>query len=114
MHWMDAISSKGVTTFWYITLPFVLAYAAIPYFLFVAVPTKSASARVIVGVSATISIGVAAFLISWDYPSMDNLLAKLGAAAQMSLIPCIPLAGLRYIAEKLPKDRREDGGAHES
>lgn len=114
MHWMDAISNKGVTTFWYITLPFALAYAAIPYFLFVVLPTKSASSRLIVGVSATISIGIALFVISRGYPSMDNLLAKLGFAAQMSIIPCAPLAVLRYIAEKLPQDGKKDGGVHES
>lgn len=114
MIWADGFFTTSVTAFWYITFPFALAYAAVPYFLFVAVPTRSASPRVIVGVSAAISIGIAVLLIAKGSQSVEHLLPKLGFAAQMSLIPCAPLAVLRYIAERLPQHRKENGETHES
>lgn len=114
MIWADGFFTTSVTAFWYMTFPFALAYAAIPYFLFVAVPTRSASPRAIVGVSAAISIGIAVLLIAKGSQSVEHLLPKLGFAAQMSLIPCAPLAVLRYIAERLPQHRKENGETHES
>jgi hypothetical protein len=106
MFWMDQLSHTPVTPFWYITLPFALALAAIPYLILVVVPGMC-KPLVTVTLGAVASVLLTIFISSSAASSGDvRMWVALGFAAQLSLIPCAVYAVLKQFVGRMDEMER--------
>lgn len=104
MFWMDQLSHTPVTPFWYITLPFALALAAIPYLVLVVVPGMFMP-WVTVTLGAATSVVLTLFFSSAAMSSSDiRIWVALGLAAQLSLIPCAIYAALKHFVGRMDEN----------
>jgi hypothetical protein len=110
MSWADLSSATPVLNFWFLTLPFALAFAAVPYLLLVVFPARMHAARDGLRISGLVSAAIALFLIMRGFSSGKSLASALGFGAQLSFLPCAFL----YWARKAGSNVREKKGGMSS